>query len=317
MKIMLKKFLKQKRAQHLGPATALPLQAFVEIFMIVGVGLLFLSYGSFLLKDTKPYQIFYSKDLSLLQSALLLTNQSYAVSYYSGEPNTNFHNFGYVFKKQYSDVVFTKSGSATAKDNIVKSYVHYLIPSITYTESAPLKVDKFYFQKIGNNFQIDTSIEPQILKEDCPPDIYFGVNLKKANYYIDYSMFPASEQDSFDNLVSLNFGTSDQFKTSRKISLNQFINMRAASNSPLIKVYIAFMPAADNQNTMIYSSFANEGKLACELYNSLASRNTAFIQTSSIEGLDKGFTYSVVIYSSKENIPNLFKALKNVIQDAK
>lgn len=310
MKLMILRKFKRKlgKKADAGTGTELPLQAFIEIIILLSIGIAFFVYGSFLLNDFRMYQIFLSKDISLLQNSLVLVDDD-VLSVYSPPPNSRLSAFVYRFKPLHTDVIYL-DGDQNLDEGVIRSYIHFGFNPPVNVDANPkvlFNPQSIYFYKFGNTYNIGKSFQEvrSNLGSLRACDI---LELRSdAKFYFDYD----EELSIFNTMMLTYFNKPESFwffprelRTFERQFQDDF------------KVYFLLK---QNNDDVIRISVPFDGKSAfgCELFNRLQSVeqniDVIYFPTSSVSKLNKDFNYStqISIPDGKEGL--VFRTIKEII----
>ena len=118
------KFLKHKKGLDSTSGIHLSFQAIIDLLAIFVVLVAALVYGESIVNDVGIYQGFFSKDLSLLQSSILLVQDDIIVKYQQ-PADLMFYDFNYNFLPFYSRIEYKDKSD---NDVPAREYIHFNNP---------------------------------------------------------------------------------------------------------------------------------------------------------------------------------------------
>lgn len=319
------KLLKDKKA---GQGSELAWQAFIEISLAVLLIIFCVAYASYIIKDTRIYQVFISKDMSFIQDSTLLIDDDVTVTYFPSF-ETKFHLFTYDFSDYYTTVMYSQKESTNEKDSVSKKYIHFKAPPyLSYSEDINIpRGGTVWFSKSGDAYKISEDIlKIQQKKKECN-DAQFSDNINQAYVYFDYSSYKVllplvstfdlvqSEEKKFDDLLnSMFFTVANQYSWTKTQLYGDFVKMKAEGPAKeMKKVYIRFEESSDGK-TVLHVPGDSRSTLGCKLYNELISGNVDAHYIPTTTGKIMGsFTYSLLIVTPHENNQLMLTKLKSIL----
>jgi hypothetical protein len=316
-----------KKATDSGPASQLPMQAFIEIFLIISLGIAFFAYGAFLVNDLRMFQVFLSKDISLMQNSIVLIDDPIFVAY-SPTSNYKLNLFSYRFKPIHTDVIYLDSDKVSLDEGVVRSYIHFKFnpSSNDEVEKVIRNPNTIYFYKMGDLYNIGTDwrdvMQGRVSLKECGD---FNL-MKNTLFYFDYLNY-IKKDSNFNHLLfttPINLYLSSMVPNNFNKYLSTF-NYNVDSFKDLSsenKAYFIFEESVSmhstRDNIRIIIPDNDNGVFGCVLYNGLISRHKndidiSLIQTSTLSQFNNDFNYSTYIILDNSRIDFVLNTLKEVI----
>jgi hypothetical protein len=324
----LNKLLKSRKAQESGGGTALPLQAKVELVMIVLVGLAFFIFGAYIMQDQRLAMTYYSKDLSMTINALILV-PAIAEMEYKGIPGTisPLKKFAFDFDRDYTTIEF-KTDMGVTSTSMKKHYIHLYNEKIPLIEGANIRdPEALFIQKTLGGYGLSKQ-KKEISKKSIENPAYF----RWCKDVLEKISFNANEYIYFDYknmLISESFLANSPFDLWRAIKMpigaedndKDRINQIDSGSYPTLGIYIGFEKIEDNERITLYMPFEGDRTLACRVYAELLdnygdNKNIKLIPANSVAAFDndKRYTSAFYIQMSDSNQRIVFNAISHIIR---
>jgi hypothetical protein len=263
---MLKRFLTSRKAESDHPMW----QTIIDIVLFAIVAMIFVLFGYMVIQDQRIHQIYYSKDLSLLQNALYPAHEFMSMQYHGykvqskSRLNLGFGNFTYIIDENYTSVNRRWKGSiAIANKDISISYIHLIKP-----DSHPMAVPVQINYPSAINFTDSngaTQISTKAIKYDslikCDSDASY---LKKEKGYKTF-IYPDDLRVKYLEILST-------LSLNPLTSLDSMETYKKQDPESALKYWsmIIIDPGQVNRIT-IYYPFGEDNSLGCNLYNLLVN----------------------------------------------
>jgi len=214
--------------------TELPLQAFVELLMILTVALLFTAFGYYAISDTREYQTYLAKDMALTMNALVLPYEDVLLVYKGTEQN-HLNDFFVEFIPSYISIYHSRSDEFDKKSAKSRSYI-YLGPSDLSTQTVFFsKPESVYLSKYNNHLiASETYVKDSSEKGDkCRASVNSNLHI----FYDFGALIDLSVYESFLTKTTNRYNYPDELYElfSRQKSAHEFISMDFTNkNSPFV-----------------------------------------------------------------------------------
>jgi hypothetical protein len=259
---MFRRLFSSKRAESDHPMW----QTVIDIVLFAIVAMIFVLFGFMVLQDQRVHQIYYSKDLSLLQNAFYPAHEYLSMQYtgykvkFKSRLNLGFGNFSYVFDEHYTSVNRRWKGNiAMANKDITVSYIHLFKPDILIPNKILTLNNPSAINFTNSNGATAISTNPIIFESQAKCDGDTSYLKRGFKTYV----YPADLRVQYEQVLSTLSPNYISSLDSLEVDKRQDSSAAARDWSMIV-----FDVGQINRIT-IYYPFGKDNSLACSIYNIL------------------------------------------------
>ncbi len=333
------RFLRSKKAEDAGDVSTIPQEAFIEVVLVAMLLLLAAAFIAFINTDARVYHLFHSKDMSLLQDAMLLSEGEVSFYYLNNDGKDaqgKMDILDYEFSPYYTTTI-SSVNRGYKRSKVTKSYVHFANPKTEVSPTQYLsKPSNLSFYKTDEGLTIKqdnknilehTQSQGQNSDNGCDQSasVQFDVN---EPFYLNYdavfdlTLFTDLLNEPYTGAeppVNPRYYSSDTHSNFDSF-INQFLENEQETKD--YGVYAGIFHIQSDSHVNVYVPFGSQGDLGCSFYNKLLSKISVeevainLIPTSSFDDMEElsKFNYFFEVDSSANNMKAVIDIIEEVIK---